>query len=659
MAEETKKSTRKKNTSALVGSGTEPVVLDSTTKLDIDTKKVLIDNIINTGLQGGIDVGAIEEFTTISNNRETYYELIDTMAQDSSVSSIIRTYTEDVTDMADNGHIVWAESSDPKVSKFVNYLLNVTNVDKNVFGWTYCLLKYGDVYLRLGRESDYEDRLFNKASIGANDVGRRLTEGLDESINVNVHTANDHYSYYVEMVTDPGSMFELTKFGKTYGYIEVPMADNGINHLNDFLAVSSGGDGSAANYGNYRMRSNDINIHQADDYVHACLEDGQSRFPEKVNIFTSQEDYDSNVNNLSYSVKRGKSLLADSYKIWREKQLLEASVLLNRLTRSSVVKTVQVEVGDMPKSQVQQTLRRIKELFEQKSAIKTGTSFSEYSNAGPVENIVYLATHNGQGAVTVGSVGGDVDVKGLADLDTWTNKFYSSYGIPKQYFGWTDDGAGFNAGSSLTIISSVYAKGVVRVKNAIIQMITDMINLFLLDKGCKVYLNNFTIKMKTPITQEEKDYRASLTDQINAISNFNSLFTDVEDKARRLEILKTLVKPLNYGDEIINQIDKEIDAAEKAKKKAEEEAAKQAELEAGGGEAAAEPTVEPEAPAEEAAPEEAPAEDFDLGMSSVATESVDKESEPTVLVEANFGDTSEELPTPEALNEKIDWTENK
>ena len=27
------------------------------------------------------------------------------------------------------------------------------NVDKNIFGWTYCLLKYGDVYLRLYRES--------------------------------------------------------------------------------------------------------------------------------------------------------------------------------------------------------------------------------------------------------------------------------------------------------------------------------------------------------------------------------------------------------------------------------------------------------------------------------------------------------------------------
>jgi hypothetical protein len=44
-------------------------------------------------------------------------------------------------------------------------LLNVMNVDKNIFGWTYSLIKYGDVYLRLYRESDYHDVLFNKVDM--------------------------------------------------------------------------------------------------------------------------------------------------------------------------------------------------------------------------------------------------------------------------------------------------------------------------------------------------------------------------------------------------------------------------------------------------------------------------------------------------------------
>ena len=100
--------------------------------------------------------------------------------------------------------------------------------------------------------------------------------------------------------------------------------------------------------------------------------------------------------------------------------------MLNRITKSSVVRNIQVEVGDMPKSQVQNTLRRIKELFEQKSAIDAGTGMVEYSNPGPIENNIYTATHNGQGAITVNSVGGDIEVKNLGDLDEWVNKFYAA-----------------------------------------------------------------------------------------------------------------------------------------------------------------------------------------------------------------------------------------
>ena len=309
MAEETKKkSTRKPKATKteLVGNQAKPVVLDSTTKLDIDTQKVLVDNIIAGGLTGRLDTSEIEKFTSISNARDQVYQLIDTMCKDSSVSSIVRTYAEDVCELSDNGHVIWCESPDPNVSKFINYLLNVMNVDKNIFGWTYCLLKYGDVYLRLYRESDYDDRLFKQDNINRADTGRRL----NENVKLNMHATNDPYSYYVEMVPDPSTMFELTKYGKTYGYIEVPNVEN---TQFDFSETFMGG--TQTNVFNYKLKSNDVFVYQADDFVHACLEDNFSRFPETVKIFTSDADYASDNNGLNYSVRRGKSLLYDSYKI--------------------------------------------------------------------------------------------------------------------------------------------------------------------------------------------------------------------------------------------------------------------------------------------------------------------------------------------------------
>ena len=653
MAEE--KKPKKKQSSPLVGSQAQPTTLDNTTTLDIDTQKVLVDNIIEAGLTSKLDVAALENFTSISNSRDQIYQLIDTMAQDSSVSAILKTYAENVCEPADNGHVIWCESNDPNISKFVNYMLNIMNADKNMYGWAYTLTKYGDLYLKLFRESDYKDELFKSDNIDmVNSTRSRLTEDFDtfeddkqekleEAVKLHMHSSHDPYSFYVEPIDDPGTMFELTKFGKTYGYIEVPNEQNNM----DATTTLTGMGASMTGTYNFRMKSADVHVFQADDFVHACLEDNFTRYPETVELFLNEDESKSQ----AYRVRRGKSLLYDNYKVWREKALLEDAALLNRITRSSIVRKVGVEVGDMPKEQVQQTLRRVKDMLEQKSSINVNSSMTEYNNPGPMENNIYFATHEGKGNITIEAVGGDVDVKNLADLDFWNNKFYSAYGVPKQYYGWTDDAAGFNGGTSLAILSSEFAKSVKRVQNALIQALTDAINLFLLNKGLKSYLNNFTLKMKSPVTQEEIDYRNELTNKINAISSLHGLFTDIEDKPRRLRILKVLIASLNYGDEMNAEIDAEIAAAEEAAAAEAEEA----ELEGIEDEMAEEP-VEAEAPTEEPADEDlgtlADLESFGQSGNEILLEDQELSINAATLL------TEDDLPSPVDLDAEKDFSEN-
>ena len=38
-------------------------------------------------------------------------------------------------------------------------------------------------------------------------------------------------------------------------------------------------------------------------------------------------------------------------------------------------------------------------------------------------------------------------------------------------------------------------------------MVTDIINLFLIDRGMTNYVNKFKVRMQTPVTQEEIDKR--------------------------------------------------------------------------------------------------------------------------------------------------------
>jgi hypothetical protein len=157
--------------------------------------------------------------------------------------------------------------------------------------------------------------------------------------------------------------------------------------------------------------------------------------------------------------------------------------------------------------------------------------------------------------------------------------------------------------------------------------------------------------MKTPVTQEELSYRENLTNRISAISNTNSLFSDVEDKSRRLTILKSLIKSLHLGDEVLETIQKEIEAAEEAARKAKEaeeaEAAAALETESGDTEVDTTETEDVElTPMPDAAIEESLEEEQE--------EPKELKVEDELLLE-----NMDDLPTPEEIDENIDFTENK
>ena len=526
----------------------------------IDTDELLFDNIIAASDENKLDMNSLNSFTNISRARDTVYDLIDEMAQDSTISAILDIYAADATETNDQGQVVWVSAEDKNVAGMVEHLLDSMNINKNAFGWVYSLIKYGDLYLRLYRESEYNDPIFNTKDIGAK-------EQLNENVIVKAYSKNDRYAEYMEMNKNPAEVFELTRFGKTIGYIKthIPKVDN--------LATAGGINGFYQNYNyNYNFDISDVDVFAATEFVHACLEDNSNRTTEEVTISTDAET------QVTYSVRRGQSLLYDSFKVWRELALLENSVLLNRLTRSAIVRIISVEVGDMEKADVRTLLTKIKQMIEQKSAINVNRSLTDYTNPGPIENTIYVPTHDGKGAVSPQSVGGDVNVGDLVDLDYWKNKLTGSLSIPKQYLGDTDDSTGFNGGTSLSLISSRYAKTVKRIQNTFIQAITDAINLMLFDRGLTSYINKFTIKMQAPTTQEEKDRKENLANTINTIQSIMGLLDLIEDNTIKLIILKSLLSEAISDTTVIQSIQDEIDRLE-----AEQEGEAEGETEEEGG----------------------------------------------------------------------------
>ena len=516
---------------------------------DVGISDVMYDNIIQSGINSTIDLSGINSLSQQATTRNEMYNIYDTMCEDGQISAVIKTYAEDATQRNAEGNIVWATSNDSNIAYLINYYIDSLNIDKNIYKWAYSLCKYGDLYIRLYRESEYDDAIFGKKN-------RNLTE----DVKIKAFKKNDKYAHYVEMVTNPAEMFELTKFGKTVGFIKSPV---------DGVIVRSQNNIDFMNYA-YKFKRNDITIYPPTEFVHAAIEDNVSRYEESVNIFLNDSDYDNDNNAYSYTVKRGQSLLSNVYKTWRELQLLEASVLLNRVTKSSIVRLINVEVGDMPKENVAKTLMGIKQMIEQKAAINKGSGMSEYTNPGPIENNVYVPTHDGVGAISTTQIGGDVDVKSLADLEWYLNKLYGSLQVPKNFFSQNDDAAGFNGGQSLTIISSRYAKTVKHIQNILTQLLKDIFNLILLDKGLDSYINNFEVHIQPPVTQEDIDRMENQSTKVQLSRDIMDMLSDIEEAPARLKILKSLMKNIVTDPDIIKELDEQIELAVAEKEPVEE-----------------------------------------------------------------------------------------
>lgn len=437
---------------------------------------------------------------------------------------------------------------------------------------------------------------------------------------------NDHYVHYVENERNPARIFELTKFGKTSGYIvtdNVPQAQQQTEMYGMLMQK-------------YTFNQGDVTICQPTDYVHGCLVDSSSRVPEEVEIFTDAGDNEAKQTLGTYGVRRGQSLFYNLMKIWREMSLLENSLLLNRVTKSSTTRIVQIEVGDMDKTMVQPHLQRVKQLFEQKAAINTGNNMSEYTNPGPMENTVYIPTHEGKGNITIQDSAGNPDISQIADIDYFRDKFFGAARVPKQYFGFTDDGAGFDGGKSLSVISSRFAKMIKRIQGVLTQVVTDIVNLYLYDKGLTHYINKFSIKMLPPITQEEIDRREAATNRIAYVRDVMDMLQDVQDPAVRLKMLKSLLSSLISDPEVVQLIQEQIDLLE-------------ADEDIEGSDASGDRDAVA-AEFEEGSSDAMGASDFadDIGFSSLATEGGEED--------VDTADTSGDLPSPSDMG--VDFTDS-
>lgn len=439
-------------------------------------------------------LSAINDFREISDNRSEQYDAFDEMEKDGTISAVLQMYADDATQYNLDGDIVWVESDNPDIAAFGNRLIEVLKINQNAWQHIYNLVKYGDIYL----ETFYDEEESDKDMISKNIDGAFGTTVYSHKIGARIDE-------YIEMVPNPATIFDLRKRGKTAGFIKV--ADDSDKNKNIRRAYS------------IDVSNSPQQIMPADKYIHIMLGDESNRFPETFDITISDDKSENGKRTTTYTVAKGKSILHDAFKSFRENKLMEDSVLLNRVTRSAITRVLQVEVGDMPRTQVRERLRQLKQMIEQRNYMDTNSgTFSNQASPGPVDNVIYVPTRNGNGAISMSSIGGDVDPKSLIDLEYFQQKEAGNLGVPLSYIRQqSGDGGGLSSGTALTKLDNKYARKIKRIQYAYCSGIQTIINLFAVRKNLPDYVNNFKVRMLSPSTVEDADRDEQLNNRVGML----------------------------------------------------------------------------------------------------------------------------------------------
>lgn len=469
-----------------------------------------------------LDSEAIQKFRTLSNNRQEKYAEYEEMLSDATIAASIEMYADDSTQYNfRTGKILWVESEDADIAAAGNRLIDVLNLNEKAWRHIYSLCTYGDLYLRIYRDgdsSDYSDLL---------NGGGGKTE-----IKTKVQDESRHMEEYLEYIDDPATIYDLQLKDKTAGFVRLRTSDTKSNdYIYNGISINS-------------LTLDNVNLYDRRSFVHISLSESIDRNPELLAL-TDPETSETTV----YKVKTGKSILADAYESSQTVKLLEDSMMLSRLTKSALVRILQIEVGDMPKPEVESLLRRVKNMIEQKMALnKHNGEVHSYNSPGPMENIIYVPTKDGKGAITPNNLGGDVNIKDIVDLEYFNNKKLSALKIPKQYLNY-DSPEGLGNGTSLTKLSSRYAHTIMRIQTAYTMGITNILNLFFLDKKLD-YINKFTVKMVSPSTIEDSERDEQMSTRIDHVSSILDLVSEKVDEDGLTEILNWLFNNLLNLNEI-------------------------------------------------------------------------------------------------------------
>ena len=248
---------------------------------------------------------------------------------------------------------------------------------------------------------------------------------------------------------------------------------------------------------------------------------GNSRFTQAMNescIDAKHVIHLSLNEGLDYFWPFGQSILENIYKVYKQKELLEDSVLIYRVQRAPERRLFKIDVGNMPSHMAMQFVERVKnEMHQRRIPTVTGGGANmmdaSYNPLSVNEDYFFPQTSEGRGS-SVEVLPGGQNLGEIDDLKYFNNKMARGLRVPSSYLptGPDDSSATTNDGKVGTALIQEFRfnKYCERLQKLIMQKLNEEFKLFMRWRGFSIDNSIFNIRLTEP--QNFASYRQSELD---------------------------------------------------------------------------------------------------------------------------------------------------
>jgi hypothetical protein len=261
---------------------------------------------------------------------------------------------------------------------------------------------------------------------------------------------------------------------------------------------------------------------------------GNSRFTQAMNetcIDARHVVHLSLNEGLDYFWPFGQSILENIFKVFKQKELLEDSVLIYRVQRAPERRIFKIDVGNMPSHMAMQFVERVKnEMHQRRIPTTTGGGANmmdaSYNPLSINEDYFFPVTADGRGS-DVTTLPGGANLGEIDDLKYFNNKMARGLRVPSSYLptGPDDSDRVMSDGRVGTALIQEYRfnQYCMRLQRLIMQKLDDEFKMFLHWRGFNIDSGLFRIELCQP--QNFASYRQSELDttRITAFSQLEPL----------------------------------------------------------------------------------------------------------------------------------------